>query len=85
MISFILLSASTIVLVGHLRFWFRLNGCRIYVDDITGKNCRQFRLPFPLTFIGWAVYPVGGVEKVKEGDGEDRYFSPLQSSLYYKT
>ena len=33
------------------------NGYRIYVDIITGKKCRQFRL---LTFIGQFVHPVGG-------------------------
>ena len=44
------------------------------------KNCRQFSLQFPPAFIGGAVYPVGGKKMgVKEGDGEDRYFSPLQS------
>ena len=43
------------------------------------KNCRQFRLQFPLSFFDWAVYPGG-----EEGLGGDRYFSLLQSSLYYR-
>ena len=50
------------------------------------KNCRQFKLQYPLAFIDRAVYPVRGEgDGVKEGDGGDRYFSPLQSSLYYRT
>ena len=36
------------------------NGCRICVKIITGENCRQFRLLFPLSFIGQFVYAVGG-------------------------
>ena len=35
------------------------NGFRIYVDIMTGKSCRQFRLIGPLSFIGQFVYPVG--------------------------
>ena len=27
-------------------------------DDITGKNCRIFRLQYPLALIGWAFYSV---------------------------
>ena len=34
-------------------------GFRIYVDIMTGKSCRQFRLIGPLSFIGQFVYPVG--------------------------
>ncbi len=53
-----------------------LNGCRIFVDIMTGDilNSSKFRLQFPLKFIGRAVYPVGG-----EGNWVDRYFSPLQN------
>ena len=42
------------------------------------KNCRQFRLQFPPppAFINRAE------DVVKEGDVGDRYYSPLQSSLY---
>ena len=56
------------------------NGCRIYVDIITGEKLSSFRLQFPLAFIGQAVYPVIG-EGVKGGDTGYRYFSPLESSL----
>ena len=35
-------------------------------DDITGKNCRIFRLQYPLALIGWAVYSV----RRKKGGGE---------------
>ena len=35
---------------------------------MTGKNCRQFRLLFPLSFIGQFVHTVG-VEGIGEGDG----------------
>ena len=38
-------------------------------------SCHQFRLQYSLTFIGQDIYPVGG----------NRYFSPLKSSLYYRT
>ena len=35
---------------------------------MTGENCRQFRLQFPLIFISRAVYPLGeegrGVEEI---------------------
>ena len=47
---------------------------------MTGENCRQY----PFAFIGRVVYPVRG-EGVKEGDGGDRYFSPLQRTLCYRT
>ena len=35
---------------------------------ITGENCRQFRLQFPLAFIGRAVHPVGGEGMWLRGD-----------------
>ena len=46
------------------------------------KNCHQFRLLFPLSFIGQFVYPVGG-----EGIGYREfkgncYFSPRLVSLW---
>ena len=36
------------------------NGYKIYVDIMTGENCRQFRLKTWNLFIGQFVYPVGG-------------------------
>ena len=51
------------------------NGCRIYVDIMTGENCRQFRLQFPLAFLGRVVYLVGREGVVlKRGHGVDHYF-----------
>ena len=51
----------------------------IYEDIMTRKK-------FRLLFIGQFVYPVGGKEMgdVIKGEGclVDRYFSPLQVSLY---
>ena len=35
------------------------NGCRIYVDIITGENCRQFGLQYPIAFHDQDVYRVG--------------------------
>ena len=40
------------------------NGCRICVKIMTGENFRQFRLLFPLSFIGQFVNPVRGEEIV---------------------
>ena len=39
-------------------FLFSNNGCRIYVDIMTGKKFRL--LLFPLSFIDQYVHPVGG-------------------------
>ena len=39
------------------------------------NNCRQFRLPFPLSFISRAVYPVGGEGLRLRGNGVNRYLS----------
>ena len=36
------------------------NGYKIYVDIITGENCRQFRLLTWTSLIGQFVYPVWG-------------------------
>ena len=32
----------------------------MYMDIMTGENCRKFRLLFPLAFIGQFFNPVGG-------------------------
>ena len=32
--------------------------CRIYVDNMTGENCRPVRLLFLVSFIGQSVHPV---------------------------
>ena len=37
-----------------------MKGYRINVDDITGENCRQFKLLTWTSFIGHFVHPVGG-------------------------
>ena len=53
------------------------------MDIMTGEKLLcQFRLQYPLALFDRAVYPVGGGgDGVKKGDGGDRYFNPLQSSL----
>ena len=35
-------------------------GCRIYVDFMTGENCRQILLLPRTLFIGQFIHPVGG-------------------------
>ena len=47
-------------LIDHYSKSYLKNGCRIYVDIMTGEFFCQFRLQYPLAFIGRAVYPVGG-------------------------
>ena len=37
-----------------------INGCRIYVDIMTGQNCRQFRLLTWTSFIGQPI----GMEEI---------------------
>ena len=59
--------------------------CSIYVDITAGGNIHQSGLLFPLSFICLFVYLVGGKDGVKRGDGVDRYFVPLQGSLYSRT
>ena len=36
------------------------DGCRIFVDIMTGGNYRQFRLLFPMSIIDRAIYPDEG-------------------------
>ena len=45
--------------INLFRYWGRGNGCKIYVDNMTGKNC-QFSLLTWDSFIGQFVHPVGG-------------------------
>ena len=49
----------------------------IYVDIMTGENCRQFMLLFPMSIIGQFVHPVGGEGMAQRGCRGDRSFSPL--------
>ena len=58
------------------------NGCRIYVDIMTGEIFCQFRLLFLLSFIGLYFNPIGGEGMGLKETGNDHYFSQLQDSLY---
>ena len=64
----------------------------MYVDSeytwklLQEKNCRRFRLLFPLSVIGQCVYSVVGEDIGHRGaEGEISLFSPLQFLLYQST
>ena len=62
----------------HNMWYFKR--CKIYVDIMRGEK-------FTSTRIYWSgrLSSRKGGDWVKEGDEGDRYFSPLQSSLHYRT
>ncbi len=63
---------------------YYINGCRIYVDIMTGeKKFRQFSLLAWNLFIGQFVYPVEGEGiEIKRVEGGNSYIIPLQVLLY---
>ena len=60
------------------------NGYMIYVDLLTGENCRQFSLLIWTSFVGQFVHPVEG-EGMRFGRWTEDYFSQLQVLIYQST
>ena len=54
------------------------NGCRIYVDGITGEKLSSIKVVIHPAFIGRAVYPVGGKEDGVKGVGEIVILAPYR-------
>ena len=56
------------------------NGCRIYVDIMTGEKLASIQVA-----ISTCIYWLSQLGSMLGGDCGDRYFSPLHNSLNYRT